>query len=951
MSRWRLLLALAALGAAPGALAQSRLVRMGDESAGRARRVELAALGDERVVAVVQDADRNLKAIVYDVTASGKFTRRDSAEAGQASVFAVTALGTRSFITAVRQEDGTLRLIRWKVGDGGTITRGDSADAGTVDRVELAVAGPSRVVTATQSSSNGDMTKLIVWDVRSDGTFDRKGEGIAAPGTRLAVAALNASQVVCAVRKPGGTLAVSAWRLSRAGELTARGSASGPKVSEVTLTNTASDRVVTAVRLDDGTVEVQAWDVPSDGSVTAAGSERAGAADNLALAAVGAAKVVTALRQADGTLKLITWQVVDAVTRRDDVSAGTVGRVSVATLGWDRIVTAIQVAADDLMLIDWSDCSVGMLRAQWRGAGAAGTPAPPGPPPAQPSARRRGHDADTGPQRRPRRPGARPVADVPEAALTGAPRPPNLPTALRSNNFSARFHPTTQGVDPMIAVGEDYVVVTQDHAVEFLYKRDGTGHHAGDRLPSKGGEATYLSSRDFFAAFLAPTHADGTPNRNNINRYLRLPPDTDPEKQCSGSFVGDPCINEFYDTRVAYDPYRRRFVILSAARGPVWTGEGRDRAVRRFFAIAVSKTEDPRDGFHQWMTTESNYADWPRMATGDGVLVVAHSACKNPDESDPCGNGDHDETPLLTTALRPMLYAFNMDDLAANHLAPRNWKVCPYETGGGTIYPVFHHGTTAGWTYAVRVGGDTDDLRVYRFKARWEEPLGLHQASVDVGGLSAFREGIHYRGGSLYLAGGILAEERVPDVAPERWRVRGLRLPVFETQDGWRVGPCPGPECLDFDLGYNASDDDEGDIWSYEMGSMAVNEDGDMIVVFGRVPIHIKSSRGQEVRYAIHYRDSRGLQGSRALQEGDTTLRDTFCDGGVKEHNPTVEPYWHAWRDETDSGGTVVCEDQDDYQDYANATVDPTGKAFWIVHAHADATRSGYRMVGGKVVP
>ena len=32
------------------------------------------------------------------------------------------------------------------------------------------------------------------------------------------------------------------------------------------------------------------------------------------------------------------------------------------------------------------------------------------------------------------------------------------------------------------------------------------------------------------------------------------------------TFSGKPCITQFYDTRVAYDPYAKRFMVLSAAR-------------------------------------------------------------------------------------------------------------------------------------------------------------------------------------------------------------------------------------------------------------------------------------------------------------------------------------------------------------------------------------------------
>src|SRR5262249_7997000 len=147
------------------------------------------------------------------------------------------------------------------------------------------------------------------------------------------------------------------------------------------------------------------------------------------------------------------------------------------------------------------------------------------------------------------------------------------------------------------------------------------------QLASKAGEKTKLSAGELFGGFFTVQNRDGTTNRNNINLYQRLPPSFDSTQSCAPGSAADPCINEAYDTRVVYDPYAGRFVVLSAIRG-VQLDDTTSNVIRRFVAIAISRSEDPRDGFDQVMTTESNYSDWPRIATGDGVIVVAHSACK-----------------------------------------------------------------------------------------------------------------------------------------------------------------------------------------------------------------------------------------------------------------------------------------------------------------------------------
>ena len=88
-----------------------------------------------------------------------------------------------------------------------------------------------------------------------------------------------------------------------------------------------------------------------------------------------------------------------------------------------------------------------------------------------------------------------------------------------------------------------------------------------------------------------------------------------------------PCFDEFFDTRVYFDRTSRRFFILSVARAtkevngkPVSTAQ--NPLVRRYWAFAVSKSEDPSAGFYQWMMTEAHWTDFPRVTVNDGVMVI-----------------------------------------------------------------------------------------------------------------------------------------------------------------------------------------------------------------------------------------------------------------------------------------------------------------------------------------
>ncbi|HLK13905.1 MAG TPA: hypothetical protein VKT78_03790, partial [Fimbriimonadaceae bacterium] len=162
------------------------------------------------------------------------------------------------------------------------------------------------------------------------------------------------------------------------------------------------------------------------------------------------------------------------------------------------------------------------------------------------------------------------------------------------------FTAGSTGFDPAIAVGDQYVLVINDHMISFFDRN-------GNQLPSKAGGATAMSSTDFFKTFWQSKLANGQPNPNNINTHLAYNPNIlHPDPNGDLSQLG--MINEWYDSRCCFDPVSHRFFYLSAARNQLWFNDPKsnpggkyDTCVRRYYAFAVSKTEDPRDGFNMWM--------------------------------------------------------------------------------------------------------------------------------------------------------------------------------------------------------------------------------------------------------------------------------------------------------------------------------------------------------------
>ena len=541
-------------------------------------------------------------------------------------------LGGTNVVTAVKAQNGTLELIDWFVDAGGSVLREGSIAAGPITQLAVAPVGSGRVVTLTQDSTGS--TKLIAWDVSAAGQFTRRGDVTVGTGNGVVkVTAVSATQVVTAIRTTAGALQVNAFSLTQAGVLAATGQALGPAITDTSIVNTATDRAVTASRLANGNLEVSAWDVDPTGKVALASSSDAGAVDEIALGALGSAKVATAVRQADKTLEVIVWDVVSAVTRLQSNQAGAVGPIVVATLGYDRAVTPVQNGSGQLELIDWADFSLGMLRNAWSGPGATDCTLS-GQAPSHASKTGRANVAGnaTEPDDEEDEDFDRPEGEKgytggisqlwPQVVLDNAGSAPG--TDQPSPSAAVVAQPDIQGVDPSIAAGQKYVIATEDHWIEFFDK-------SGHRLSSKAGEPTCLSAYKFFSGFLAPKNPNGTANRNNINRHLRSPLTYDSAKSCDpNTGAQTPCINEFYDTRVAYDPTIHRFIILSAVRHPIFQDGINDLIVRRFFAFAISRSEDPRDGFDTYISTENNYSDWPRIATAPGQLVVAPLGVQEP---------------------------------------------------------------------------------------------------------------------------------------------------------------------------------------------------------------------------------------------------------------------------------------------------------------------------------
>src|SRR4029453_7301630 len=211
-------------------------------------------------------------------------------------------------------------------------------------------------------------------------------------------------------------------------------------------------RIVTASRDAQDRLVVRSWDFDEAGNPSVHATAHAGEVSNIDVTSLAATRAVTAVRDASGNLAIITWDGVDDLVRLGTSRAGTVDRLSIVPLGSDWLATPVRDASGDLKVIAWRQHGISLLRGQWKPDDV--TPVNVGPP--------------------------------------------------------DRFEPGVNGVDPHIAVGSNYIVITNNTRIGFFDKN-------GNRL----GPA--IKTNPFFSTFLVGrkgTRPNVSRNEHSIQRHL-----------------------------------------------------------------------------------------------------------------------------------------------------------------------------------------------------------------------------------------------------------------------------------------------------------------------------------------------------------------------------------------------------------------------------------------------
>lgn len=230
-----------------------------------------------------------------------------------------------------------------------------------------------------------------------------------------------------------------------------------------------------------------------------------------------------------------------------------------------------------------------------------------------------------------------------------------------------------------------------------------------------------LVVNDLFAPFLRNVRTS-TPRQSDINHYLNFPKECDAPSYPARSIYHYFCVGRVvYDTRVEYDANARRFIIYAQSRNAIWTDlwtEGtRDQwgewdsiwigpgtkdhndagadgiLARRIKLFAISRTENPLDGFDTYAIAQNVYRDWPWMAINGDHLILSH-----------LGAGDRSSTAATLIPLkdlrsgksRPRFINYNRDDL----------------NGAVIAEPPRQHGDLA--DYSLLIGRDANsDVRLF----------------------------------------------------------------------------------------------------------------------------------------------------------------------------------------------------------------------------------------------
>lgn len=463
-------------------------------------------------------------------------------------------------------------------------------------------------------------------------------------------------------------------------------------------------------------------------------------------------------------------------------------------------------------------------------------------------------------------------------------RGPLAPTPAPTNTWLAPL----QGkggfpADAQIAVSTTHVIVTNRQRIRYY---DKNGSPLGSDFGSTG----------FFTAGINLKDAAGNP------------------------------IDFFNDLRVIFDAYRKRFWITAYARFSGAKNVPADK--RRFFiAIAVSKTENPLDGWHFFSlsgVTEQGVPnsqiwqpgdapDYPIIGIDKLAVTIAH-VVKN------------------AGSFRYWRVTLSPADPLANGQAQAGWQFWDLKNPDGTppsvIAPAVHHGSAKGGRAYWLGRQGSDSIVVWAITNPFDAARKLEKVAVKM--LTPFSTPVdgQQKGSSKLIkmtnlgnavVSASFRNETVHGVTNDahdwggigksRTSIHYFRLPV----SGWpKVPSPPGGGGVDRLFGGGNVNEKIGGLKYYGWPAVEVNKDGNAIIGYARTGEQLYP----EVRASAYMAAEGDIRPSRQVKAGDT-----FAD------NPNSSY----------ASATAVLP----WGDTSGACVDPADDtAIWIAQEYASKTAS-----------
>lgn len=335
------------------ASAQNFMAYQYGTSAGAVSQVSIANLSPNWVATGVRNGAGNIELITWNSTGSA-LVRKGSATSNAVNNAGVStvALTPNIVVTGGVYSNG-LQLISWSVSSAGAVTYGSYALTGAnTSFVRMAKLDALRLLTATD---NGGSLNLIMWSM-INGQILPVGNAAGAAGSIPAVAAVNPSWFVTAVRNSAGNLQLDSWFVNADNAMLHEATATAGAVSELDITAWDGGHVATPVRNGGGDLELIDWTVnTTTGAITRNSAETVGAVGQVAATTIGSL-IFTASLNSTGAVDAGVWgyngSQITAGSSALHESATAVAAAPLSTGLYS--VTASRTTGGDLQLDVWS---------------------------------------------------------------------------------------------------------------------------------------------------------------------------------------------------------------------------------------------------------------------------------------------------------------------------------------------------------------------------------------------------------------------------------------------------------------------------------------------------------------------------------------------------------------------------------------------------------------------